>query len=102
MFTAKDAEEETDALFSVKKINCASCTKDLGKYEGKLGQFRPWAIFPCKQMDPEKTGGYGFLNYLEKMSHKRGNSTDDMNLERFTKTFYESKNNVTPSNLNQN
>ena len=72
MFTAKDAEEDTDALFSVKKINCASCTKDLGKYEGKLGQFRPWAIFPCKQMDPEKTGGYGFLNYLEKMSHKRG------------------------------
>jgi hypothetical protein len=32
MFTAKDNEEENDALFSVKKINCASCTKDLGKY----------------------------------------------------------------------
>ncbi len=48
MFTAKDNEEENDALFSVKKINCASCTKDLGKYQGKLGQFRPWAIFPCK------------------------------------------------------
>ena len=41
-------DEENDALFSAKKIHCASCTKDLGKFEGKLGQYRPWAVFPCK------------------------------------------------------
>jgi hypothetical protein len=48
ILVAKDNDEENDALFSTKKIHCASCTKDLGKYEGRLGQFRPWAVFPCK------------------------------------------------------
>lgn len=56
--------EENDPLFTTKRLMCASCTKDLGKFEGKLGQFRPWSIFPCKQLGPEKTGGYGYVNYI--------------------------------------
>lgn len=40
--------EENDPLFTTKRLMCASCTKDLGKFEGKLGQFKPWSVFPCK------------------------------------------------------
>lgn len=48
LFISKEEDEDKDALFSTKKVQCASCTKDMGKFEGKLGQFRPWAVFPCK------------------------------------------------------
>lgn len=75
-------------MFARKKWNCASCSKDLGKYEGKLGQFRPWAVFPAREMNPEMSGGYGYLNYIDKISDKRGNSVDDSGLERLSKTFY--------------
>lgn len=59
-------------MFASKKWQCASCSKDLGKFQGKLGQFKPWSIFPCKQLDPEKSGGFGYLNYIDKMSYRRG------------------------------
>lgn len=75
-FAEKNSEDEKDALFSVKKWQCASCTKDLGKFEGKLGQYRPWSIFPCKQLDPEKTGGFGYMSYLDKVSTKKLGSAD--------------------------
>ncbi len=68
---------------------CASCTKDLGKVEGKLGQFKPWSVFPCRELDPEKTGGYGYLNYVDKMAYKKGFVMDDTGLERLNKTFFE-------------
>jgi hypothetical protein len=32
VFAEKAGEDEKDALFSVKKWQCASCTKDLGKF----------------------------------------------------------------------
>lgn len=35
-------------MFMTKKWMCASCSKDLGKFEGKLGQFKPWSVFPCR------------------------------------------------------
>lgn len=40
-------------------------------------------------MNPEQSGGLGYLNYIEKISYKRGNSVDDAGLERLSKTFYE-------------
>ena len=84
-------DEEQDALFSSKKWQCASCTKDLGKFEGKLGQYKPWSIFPCKEPDPEKSGGFGYLNYVDKMAYKRGFDLEDQNMERLNKTFNDSK-----------
>jgi hypothetical protein len=30
--TEKATEDEKDGLFTTKKVHCASCTKDLGKY----------------------------------------------------------------------
>lgn len=68
---------------------CASCTKDLGKFEGKLGQFKPWSVFPCRELDPEKTGGYGYLNYVDKMAYKKGFTVDDAGLDRLNKTFFQ-------------
>ena len=86
-------------MFATKKWMCASCAKDLGKFEGKLNQFKPWSVFPCRQMDPEKTGGYGYLNYVDKMAYKRGFSIDDTNMERLNKTFYE-RNRDSPKKMN--
>lgn len=80
------AEDEKDGLFTTKKINCASCTKDMGKFEGKLGQYRPWSIFPCKELDPEKTGGFGYMSYLDKVQTKKGSVVDDQVFDRLNRT----------------
>jgi hypothetical protein len=40
-------------------------------------------------MDPEKTGGYGYLNYVDKMAYKKGLTVDDSSLERLNKTFFD-------------
>ena len=50
-------------------------------------------------MDPEKIGGYGYLNYVDKMAYKRGFSIDDTNMERLNKTFYE-RNRDSPKKMN--
>jgi hypothetical protein len=47
-----EGDGEMDALFAARRWMCASCTKDLGKYEGRLGQFKPWAVFPCRELEP--------------------------------------------------
>lgn len=95
--TQKMTDEDKDAMFSSKKWQCASCTKDLGKFEGKLGQYKPWSIFPCKELDPEKTGGFGYLNYIDKMAYRKGFEMDDQNMERLSKSFYDSKEKESPS-----
>ena len=41
-------------------------------------------------MNPEISGGDGYLNYIDKLAYKRGNTVDDTGLERLSKTFYES------------
>ena len=87
-------------MFATKKWMCASCSKDLGKFEGKLGQFKPWSVFPCRELDPEKTGGYGYLNYVDKMAYKKGYSVDDTGLERLNKTFYEKNRENSPKKMN--
>ena len=89
VFSSTQEQDDNDPMFATKKWMCASCSKDLGKFEGKLGQFKPWSVFPCREMDPEKTGGYGYLNYVDKMAYKKGYSVDDTGLERLNKTFYE-------------
>ena len=91
VFGATQQQEENDPLFTTRKM-CASCSKDLGKYEGKLGQFKPWSVFPCRELSPEKTGGYGYLNYVDKTAYKKGYAVDDNGLERLNKTFFVDRN----------
>lgn len=43
-------DEDKDALFATKGWKCISCTKDLKEYEGRLDKFKPWAVFPAKEM----------------------------------------------------
>ena len=47
-FLTEENKEENDPMFATKKWMCASCAKDLGKFEGKLNQFKPWSVFPCR------------------------------------------------------
>ena len=53
-------EGEKDGLVATKGWKCISCTKDFQEYEGKLDQYKAWAVFPVK--DPnnkEKHSGFG-------------------------------------------
>ena len=50
-------------------------------------------------MDPEKTGGYGYLNYVDKMAYKKGYAVDDTGLERLNKTFYEKNHDNSPKKM---
>jgi len=61
----------------------------LGKFEGKLGQYKPWSVFPCRELDPEKIGAFGYMSYLDKMQNKKGSSTDDQNVDRMNRTAVE-------------
>ena len=78
-------------MFTTKKWQCASCTKDLGKFEGRLGQYRPWSVFPCKELDPEKTGGFGYLSYIDKVAYRKGFEYEEQGMDRMNKTFQEPK-----------
>ncbi len=65
-------EGEKEALFASWK--CASCARNLGKYEGKLDKYKPWSVFPAKEIKAEKWAGYGqgFQNKVEDMVEKKG------------------------------
>ena len=54
-------EEEKDALLAAKSWKCVSCTKDLGEYQGKLDQYKPWAVFPAKTITKDKYHGVALL-----------------------------------------
>ena len=43
-------------------------------------------------MDPEKTGGFGYLNYVDRMAFKKGYSVDENGMDRMSKTFYDNRN----------
>lgn len=75
-----------DPLFATRQWMCAACTKDIGKYEGKLGKFKPWSVFPCRELSPERSGGYGYLSYIDKVSYRKGISVDDSSIERLNQT----------------
>lgn len=65
-------EGEKDALLASWK--CVSCSRNLEKYEGKLDKYRPWAVFPAKEIKAEKYNGYGqgFQSRVEEIAQKRG------------------------------
>lgn len=43
-------EDAKDPLITSKNIKCVSCAGDLGIYEGNLDKYRPWAVFPAKEL----------------------------------------------------
>lgn len=61
------AEKEGDALFAKKPLfwSCASCDKDLDKFQGKLGDYKNWGQFPPKNTSPERMGRVIFFKKLE-------------------------------------
>ena len=50
-------DQDKDALLATKGWKCISCTKDLKEYEGKLDKYKPWAVFPVKQLSKDKYPG---------------------------------------------
>ena len=61
LFTAVFGEKEdteNDALLAKKPLlwSCASCDKELDKFQGKLGDYKGWAQFPPKNTSPERMG----------------------------------------------
>lgn len=47
-----------DALISKRPLfwSCLSCDKNLDDYNGKLGEYKHWAMFPPKETSPERMG----------------------------------------------
>ena len=41
IYGGEESKDENDPLFATKKWMCASCAKDLGKFEGKLSDPPP-------------------------------------------------------------
>lgn len=54
----KDNAHEEDALGAKKKAywSCISCDKSLDDYNGRLGEYKPWAMMPPKETSPERLG----------------------------------------------
>jgi hypothetical protein len=49
---------DMDALISKRPLfwSCLSCDKNLDDYNGKLGEYKHWAMFPPKETSPERMG----------------------------------------------
>jgi hypothetical protein len=52
---------DMDALISKRPLfwSCLSCDKNLDDYNGKLGEYKHWAMFPPKETSPERMGRFG-------------------------------------------
>ncbi len=61
-------EDEKEGLFATTRIwQCAACSTQLGKFEGKLDKHKPWSVFPNREHTPSKLGGFGYLGHIEKV-----------------------------------
>ena len=60
MLITKDGSKkgDLDALISKRPLfwSCLSCDKGLDDYNGKLGDYRHWQVFPPKETSPERMG----------------------------------------------
>lgn len=54
---------EDDALIAKRPLfwSCLSCEKGLDNFQGKLGDYRGWGVFPPKETTPERMGRVFFL-----------------------------------------
>ena len=43
-------------------------------------------MFPCRELDPEKIGAFGYMSYLDKVQTKKGSNIDEQNFERLNRT----------------
>jgi hypothetical protein len=81
---------DKDALVTTKGLRCISCTKDLGEYEGKLDQYKPWSVFPVKDpSNKEKYNGFGlgFQSIVETAVTKKGGEVGFDEKGRMTMPF---------------
>jgi hypothetical protein len=53
-----EKDKDLDALFVKRPLpwSCCSCDKDLDQFNGKLGDYKNWAVFPPKETIPERMG----------------------------------------------
>mmetsp|Transcript_119828 Transcript_119828/g.179027 ORF Transcript_119828/g.179027 Transcript_119828/m.179027 type:complete len:107 (+) Transcript_119828:221-541(+) len=72
IFGNGEKDSGPDALLVKKPLiwSCISCDKDLDKYEGKLGDYKNWAIFPPKETMPERMGRFG-TGYARMMENRK-------------------------------
>ena len=65
---------ELENLLSKKPLfwSCVSCDKDLEQYQGRLGDYRNWKVFPPKETSPERMGRFG-VGYAQMMNNRRIN-----------------------------
>lgn len=83
-------EKNEDGLFVTRPLgwSCASCSKDLDRFSGRLGEFRHWAVFPPKETSPERMGrfGTGYKNMYDKQKQQQDSEKEKM---RMTSSAYD-------------
>jgi len=68
MINPDDKKGEMDGLLSKKPLfwSCCSCDKDLDQFQGRLGEYKNWKVFPPKETSPERMGRFG-VGYAQMM-----------------------------------
>lgn len=65
---------EMDALLVKRPLfwSCVSCDKDLDQFQGRLGDYKNWKVFPPKETSPERMGRFG-VGYAQMMQNRKTN-----------------------------
>jgi len=65
VFGEKEENLDQEALFAKKPLwSCASCDKELEKFQGKLGDYKGWSQFPPKNTTPDRMGRVFCFKFL--------------------------------------
>ena len=74
MINPDDKKGEMDGLLSKKPLfwSCCSCDKDLDQFQGRLGDYKNWKVFPPKETSPERMGRFG-VGYAQMMQNRKTN-----------------------------
>lgn len=67
-------DKEQDGLLVKRPLfwSCVSCDKDLDQYQGRLGDYKNWKVFPPKETSPERMGRFG-VGYAQMMQNRKAN-----------------------------
>ncbi len=74
MVNPDNKDKEQDGLLVKRPLfwSCVSCDKDLDQYQGRLGDYKNWKVFPPKETSPERMGRFG-VGYAQMMQNRKAN-----------------------------
>ena len=94
MINPDDKKGEMDGLLSKKPLfwSCCSCDKDLDQFQGRLGDYKNWKVFPPKETSPERMGRFG-VGYAQMMQNRKTNIENEKEMMKENKDTTDNKKN---------